>query len=72
MCNVPREAAVESLCCSEANNGVNDSCTVYRCHTIDDRDDKCILFTVVTKGKDNFTVICSAVQLAIALNYSET
>lgn len=53
-CTVPRNAAVVSLCCSEANNGVNDSCTEYRGHTIDDRDDKCILFTVVTKGKRQF------------------
>lgn len=51
MYNVPRKAVVESLCCSKANNGVNDSCSIYRGDAIDDRDDHCILFTVVTKGK---------------------
>lgn len=54
MYNVPRKAVVESLCCSKANNGVNDSCSIYRGDAIDDRDDHCILFTVVTKGKRQF------------------
>lgn len=60
--NVPRKTVVKSLCCSEANNGINDSCSIDGGDAIDDRDDHCILFTVVTKGKNAvflFTVQCN-------------
>ena len=49
--NIPRNTAVESLCRSEPDNGVNDSCRKDRGETIDDGDDHCVLFTVVAKGE---------------------
>lgn len=55
---VPRNTVVKSLCCSESNNAVNDSRSIDSGDTIDDRDDHCILFTVVTKGKITFLFLC--------------
>ena len=48
--DLPRKTAVKSLCCPEASNGVNDSRNKDSGDTIDDGDDHCIPFTVVTKG----------------------
>jgi hypothetical protein len=45
---LPAKTVVKSLCGSEANDGVDDYCSVDGGEAIDGRDDHCILFTVIT------------------------
>lgn len=64
---VPRKTVVKSLCCSEANDCVNDSRSIDRGDTIDDGDDHCVLFTVVTEKEMQFNSYYSAIQLPLKM-----
>lgn len=51
------KAGVKLLCCSEANDGVDDSGSIDRCTAINDGDDNSILLTIVARKKSKLIVL---------------